>query len=90
MHGTTEAGSARHVERAPSTEAEAETLAAEQERGPTKTRDDYTKESEKVCFRVQQAQGRAANESAGGRKTKESSEGPEGLDDRKRGREHPR
>ena len=35
------------------------------------------KESEKRCFRVQQAQGQAANESAGGRKTKESSEGPE-------------
>ena len=35
------------------------------------------KESESGCFRVQQAQGRAANESAGGRKTKESSEGPE-------------
>ena len=30
------------------------------------------KESEKGCFRVQQAQGQAANESAGGRKTKES------------------
>ena len=35
------------------------------------------KESEKGCFRVQQARGQAANESAGGRKTKESSEGPE-------------
>ena len=35
------------------------------------------KESEKGCFRVQRAQGQAANESAGGRKTKESSEGPE-------------
>ena len=35
------------------------------------------KESEKVCFRVQQAQGQGANETAGGRKTKESSEGPE-------------
>ena len=34
------------------------------------------KESEKGCFRVQRAQGQAANESAGGRKTKESSEGP--------------
>ena len=35
------------------------------------------KESEKGCFRVQHAQGQAANENAGGRKTKESSEGPE-------------
>ena len=35
------------------------------------------KESESGCFTVQQAQGQAANESAGGRKTKESSEGPE-------------
>ena len=35
------------------------------------------KESEKGCFRVKRAQGQAANESAGGRKTKESSEGPE-------------
>ena len=35
------------------------------------------KESEKGCFRMQQAQSQAANESAGGRKTKESSEGPE-------------
>ena len=35
------------------------------------------KESESGCFRVQQAQGQAANESARGRKTKESSEGPE-------------
>ena len=35
------------------------------------------KESEKGCFRVQQVLGQAANESAGGRKTKESSEGPE-------------
>ena len=34
-------------------------------------------ESEKGCFRVQQAQGQAANESAGGRKTKESSESSE-------------
>ena len=35
------------------------------------------KEFESGCFRVQQAQGQAANESAGGRKTKESLEGPE-------------
>ena len=35
------------------------------------------KESESGCFRVQQAQGQAANESAGGRKTKDSSEGLE-------------
>ena len=35
------------------------------------------KESESGCFRMQQAQGQATNESAGGRKTKESSEGPE-------------
>ena len=34
-------------------------------------------ESESGCFRVQQAQGQAANESAGGRKTKESSKDPE-------------
>ena len=39
------------------------------------------KESESGCFRVQQAQGQAANESAGGRKTKESSEGPEACKD---------
>ena len=30
-----------------------------------------------MCFRVQQVQGQAVNESAGGRKTKESWEGPE-------------
>ena len=30
------------------------------------------KESEKGCFRVQEAQGQATNESAGGRKSKES------------------
>ena len=35
------------------------------------------KESESGCFRVQRAQGQAANESAGRRKAKESSEGPE-------------
>ena len=35
------------------------------------------KESESGCIRAQQARGQAANESAGGRKTKESSEGPE-------------
>ena len=34
------------------------------------------KESESGCFRVQQVQGQAANESAGGRKTNESWEGP--------------
>ena len=35
------------------------------------------KESESGCFRVQRAQGHAASKSAGGRKTKESSGGPE-------------
>ena len=35
------------------------------------------KESESGCFRVQQTQSQAANESAGGRTTKESSDGPE-------------
>ena len=37
------------------------------------------KESEKGCFRVQQAQGQETNESAKGRKTKEQSEGAEDL-----------
>ena len=47
------------------------------------------KDSESGCFRVQRAQGQAANESAGGRKTKESSEGPEDWTT-ERGREHHR
>ena len=35
------------------------------------------KVSESGCFRVQRAHGQAANETVGGRKTKELSEGPE-------------
>ena len=52
-----------------------ERLVAGVERGTTGDRHD--EESGSGCFRVQQAQGQAAKESVGGRKTKESSEGPE-------------